>query len=340
MKKKLLASVSALTAAASLLLGSLPAMPASAEGIRTGKDLKSSCQYVLTPQGDDAVLKRGTPKEVMQGDFGVPATEKVTQFWMELECDASSGLATMPVFAYDAPGYGEYDWYYDALYLEAPDEHMTIIFNPHPDYPVPNKIQLQLWGDDGKALDSVTIKNLGIVTDGGADIAQLFRGDADGVFLCRRGEDGAHAEVIRAGLLRGERLPDRFGRRADDEVGAGGPAYLRDGRVLKTHMDAVRAAAEGDGQAVVDDERHAAGMAYGFYLQRLGDEFVLGKFFFAELDERRSADDRVLHGLFERPAAQRAPVGHGVEEKRFSVNSHGQAPSDKPLRPYTSWARS
>ena len=175
MKKKLLASVSALTAAASLLLGSLPAMPASAEGIRTGKDLKSSCQYVLTPQGDDAILKRGTPKEVMQGDFGVPATEKVTQFWMELECDASQGLATMPVFAYDAPGYGEYDWYYDALYLEAPDEHMTIIFNPHPDYPVPNKIQLQLWGDDGKALDSVTIKNLGIVTDGGADIGLVSR---------------------------------------------------------------------------------------------------------------------------------------------------------------------
>ena len=175
MKRKLFARAGGLAVAVSMLLSSMSSMPVAADGIRTGKDLKTSCQYVYTPEGDNAVLKRGVGLEVMQGDFGVPATEKVKEFWMEIEADTSKGLPTMPVFAYDAPGYGDYDWYYDALWIKEPDEDMTIIFHPHEDYPVPNKIQLQLWGDDGESLESVTVKALGIVTDGGADIGLTTR---------------------------------------------------------------------------------------------------------------------------------------------------------------------
>lgn len=151
-----------LFSAMSLLLAQLTAMPAQAAGELTGKDI-STCDYVITYEGGKT-LERGVTLDYTIGDFGADAASVISEIWLNISCDTDKKLPTMPAVGYSAPGCGEYDWYGDGLWMAQPSANATVILKPSEEYAIPGSFQIQLWGEEGESLDSVTLNAIGIVT--------------------------------------------------------------------------------------------------------------------------------------------------------------------------------
>ena len=162
MRKHRTLRAAGLFSAMSLLLAQLTAMPAQAAGEMTGKDI-STCDYVITYDGGKT-LERGVTLDYTIGDFGADATSVISEIWLNISCDTDKKLPTMPAFGYNAPGCGEYDWYGDGLWMAEPSANATVILKPSEEYAIPGSFQVQLWGDEGESLDSVTLNAIGIVT--------------------------------------------------------------------------------------------------------------------------------------------------------------------------------
>ena len=130
-------------------------------------------------------------------------------------------------------------------------------------------------------------------------------GHVVGVIFGARREDGAHAEVIGAVLLRLDSLLDRLGRDADDLGGAKRLAGLDAGHVGLADMDAISATLHGKFHVVIDDEGHTVLCAERLQCERFGQEFILrhGVSLFAHLDIGHAA----LKGrfrIFQKPFPQ------------------------------------
>lgn len=177
MKARKPARMLGLATAAVMLAGQLTAMPAlGAEVSPTAK--AADCTYSIVPE--NKTLTQGDGFEFEVGDFGVGATDVVTEVLVDYVFDTSQGKPTMPAFGYTAPGCGEYDWYSDGQYFDAKDvpESVTIKFPVSKEYALPSKFQLQLWGENG--LESCTVNAIGLNIKGGGSIGVATRlGDAN-----------------------------------------------------------------------------------------------------------------------------------------------------------------
>ncbi|MBR5371836.1 MAG: cellulase family glycosylhydrolase [Oscillospiraceae bacterium] len=193
-----------LCAAAGMLLSQLSVLPAQAAGEISDKDIKKECDAVITYDGGKE-LKRGENIEVSAGDFGTDASAVISEVWLDISCDTSKNLPTMPAFGYSAPGCGEYDWYSDGLWIQQPTANATVVLKASEEYTIPGKFQLQLWGEEGESLDSITLNAVGIVTGKRDNLGIMTRkGDvnddktvnvADAVALCKYLTEGEYVKV-------------------------------------------------------------------------------------------------------------------------------------------------
>ncbi len=177
MKAKKPARLLGLATAAVMLTGQLTAMPAL--GAEVSPTVKAAdCNYSIVPT--NKTLSQGDGFEIEVGDFGVGATDVITEVLVDYSFDTSQGKPTMPAFGYTAPGCGEYDWYSDGQYFDAEDvpASVTIKFPISDEYPLPGKFNLQLWGENG--LESCTVEAIGLNVKGGGSIGVATRlGDAN-----------------------------------------------------------------------------------------------------------------------------------------------------------------
>jgi endoglucanase len=171
MNKQRLHRIGGAVTAAGMLLTAVSSLPSVSAADLTGKDI-STCNYTYDA---GVTLKQGTPYEVKLETIGVPATEKVSEVWIDLAADVSSGLPTMPAFGYDAPGYNDENWYQEGLWMENPTSQMTVVFSIPEEYPLSNSFQFQLWGEAGKSLPEVVINTIGIKTGESGNLGPVTR---------------------------------------------------------------------------------------------------------------------------------------------------------------------
>jgi len=173
MFKQTLRRTCGMASAALLLLSPLSAVPTvSADTSLTGKDI-TTCTY-YKEMNDKLIF--GEVYETTLESLGVPPTESVTEVWLHLNADVSSGKPMMPAMGYTAPGAGDFDWYGDGIWLAAPTSDMTIIFTVPEEYPLPNDIQFQLWGETADdVVAAADIKGIGVKTEGAVDIGMKTR---------------------------------------------------------------------------------------------------------------------------------------------------------------------
>ena len=163
-----------LLTAAALMLAQLTAMPVSADGSLTTKDI-AGCNYVkevnleLKLKYEDGEAR----PEYTRADFGMNSDEEIKEVWLDINADVSSDKPTMPVIGYDAPGCGDYNWYGGGVWIEHPSEHMTVIIEVPEKWPIPDKFGLQLWEDKG--LESITVNKIGLVTGEALNIGSMTR---------------------------------------------------------------------------------------------------------------------------------------------------------------------
>ncbi|HBI85933.1 MAG TPA: hypothetical protein DDX71_06565 [Ruminococcus sp.] len=175
MNSKALCRFSGTVTAALLLAAQMSALPANGASL-TSKPI-SACNFTAEINQE---LTRGDGIELTVGQFGAGVTDVVKEVWVEYEADVSSGKPTMPAFGYTAPGLNEYDWYSDGNWMDNPTSSFTVTFAVDPDYPIPAKFSLQLWGEEEKTLDTLTVKTVGLVTGELDDIGMATRkGDVD-----------------------------------------------------------------------------------------------------------------------------------------------------------------
>ena len=166
------------TAAAGILLAQLAVLPAQALTYETIKDI-TDCNYYVTYDEGLVVPREGV--EFSVSEIGVPASEPATEIWVNMTLDNTAGLPTMPAFGYYAPGYGDYDWFSGGVWMQEPLAQTTVVFEVDPDYPLPETFQIQVWGEEGETLDSITVNGIGIMTGGGGNIGVMTRkGDVNG----------------------------------------------------------------------------------------------------------------------------------------------------------------
>ena len=161
-----------LLAAGAMLLTQLAAFPAAAAE-QTADDVKSCKHYIEFDGGKR--LERGVVMPFSLSDFGLAGDEKATAVMVSYTADLVNGLATMPAFGYYAEGYNEFDWYSDSQWIANPVQNFTMKFVADPEYPMPDEFQLQLWGEEGEALDHLTVNSVGIITGDLAGIGAMTR---------------------------------------------------------------------------------------------------------------------------------------------------------------------
>ena len=149
--------------AAVMLLTQICALDGSAAA-PAAKEI-DACDYVL--QTDGIKVNRDEPVEFKLSEIGVPAGAVVTEVWIDMSADTTKALPTMPAFGYYAPGYNEYDWYSDSLWMSNPAAHTVVTFKTDPEYTMPSSFQIQCWGEAGESLDYFTLNAVGICTEGG-----------------------------------------------------------------------------------------------------------------------------------------------------------------------------
>ncbi len=166
--------------AAVMLLSQLSLMQGSAAD-QASKGIDACDYYKLT---DGIKVERGEPVEFSAAELGVPAGAAVKEVWIDISVDTSKSLPTMPAFGYYAPGCGEYDWYSDGLWMQTPDAQSVVTFEVSDKYTMPDKFQIQCWGEVGESLDYFTLNAVGVCVGGGTsndpDIGMVTRkGDVD-----------------------------------------------------------------------------------------------------------------------------------------------------------------
>ncbi|MCQ2417124.1 MAG: cellulase family glycosylhydrolase [Oscillospiraceae bacterium] len=170
--------LSGLIAAAGLLLAQLGTLPAQAAATPTAKDI-STCDVVCTFEGGKTVTQaKGV--DLSCAALGVPAGATVSEVWIDISMDTSSHLPAMPAMGYTCLGYvnaeGEQtDWYGDGMWMNEAFAHTTLVFNIPEEAPMPDQFGVQLWGEEGTVVDTMTLNAIGFVTGGGGDIGMVTR---------------------------------------------------------------------------------------------------------------------------------------------------------------------
>ena len=150
--------------------------------------------------------------------------------------------------------------------------------------------------------------------NGAADARKLLGRDVDGVGLGGRGDERAHAEVVGARPLGGDRLLHGLRGDADDGVGAEDAARLGACRVGLADMHAVGADEPRRLDVVVDQKRDARLAADGEDRLRFLHELFGRHVLLAQLDEGRASRERLAHARGERAAVQPGGVRHGIQQ--------------------------
>lgn len=171
MSKKML-RLCGILAANVILLAQTAALPGSAADM-TADDI-SICKYVKN-YDSGLTLKREEVQEFNLDDFGLKADDKPTAVMVSYSAELVSGQACMPAFGYYAEGINEYNWYSDSKWIDTPTQNFTVKFYADEEYPMPAEFQLQLWGEDGEALDHLTINAIGIITGNYGGIGPMTR---------------------------------------------------------------------------------------------------------------------------------------------------------------------
>ena len=164
--------------AAVMLLSTVNMMQGTAaEQVSKGID---ACDYYKLTDG--IKVERGEPVEFSAAELGVPAGAAVKEVRIDVSADTTKGLPTMPAYGYYAPGCGEYDWYSDGLWMQNPEARFVVAFEVSDQYAMPDKFQIQCWGEEGESLDYFTLNAVGVCvgTSSGPDIGMVTRkGDVD-----------------------------------------------------------------------------------------------------------------------------------------------------------------
>ncbi len=196
-------------AAAGLMLAQLAAFPVSAAA-PTAKDI-STCDYVTTFEGGKVITQAEGGGDMSLVGLGVPLDETVSEIWIDVSMDASSGKPAMPAMGYSCPGYvnpssGEQtDWYGDGYWMNSAMARSTIVFEIPEDAPVPDTFSVQIWGTPGDTVDTMTLNAIGINTGaGGGDIGMMTRkGDVNNDKTVTIDDVSALAEFLLVGSSNG-----------------------------------------------------------------------------------------------------------------------------------------
>jgi len=183
MLKKILRRLSGTVTAAMMLLAPLSAVPTVNAADATAKDIKVCNYYKVYDPGvsivrDTANKTNGISLKV--GDFGIPADEPVKEVWLDVSMDASSGLAAMPAIGYGCPPFvndegEEVAWYGDGLWMTKAEAHATVVVTIPDKAPLTDAFDVQIWGEDGAAVDRMTLNAIGFMTGDGGTIGMMTR---------------------------------------------------------------------------------------------------------------------------------------------------------------------
>ena len=120
-------------------------------------------------------------------------------------------------------------------------------------------------------------------------------------FLVGRGKDRADGDIIRPLSLSPNGIGQRFGRDADDEVGAGKTAGLDDVHILLPEMESVGTDYQGHIQPVIDDKGDSGRLQYGFQQTGLGNELARRAVFLPQLHAGDAAGNSRPNDIAGRP---------------------------------------
>ena len=169
--------------AAGVLLSQLAAFSVRAAE-QTTKDI-SVCDY-STVFDKPITVEQGTPVAVAPGESGVPADKPITQVWLDVSMDASSGLPAMPAIGYTTDTYindaGESTtWAGDGLWMSTAVSRATVLIEIPEDKPLNSDLQIQLWGEAGESVSVMQLNGVGFMTGSGGSIGMMTRkGDING----------------------------------------------------------------------------------------------------------------------------------------------------------------
>ena len=169
--------------AAGVLLSQLAAFSVRAAE-QTTKDI-SVCDY-STVFDKPITVEQGTPVAVAPGESGVPADKPITQVWLDVSMDASSGLPAMPAIGYTTDTYindaGEATtWAGDGLWMSTAVSRATVLIEIPEDKPLNSDLQIQLWGEAGESVSVMQLNGVGFMTGSGGSIGMMTRkGDING----------------------------------------------------------------------------------------------------------------------------------------------------------------
>ncbi|MBQ3939559.1 MAG: cellulase family glycosylhydrolase [Oscillospiraceae bacterium] len=174
--KNVLARIGGLATAAVTLLSQSAGLTGGAAQM-TGRNITDTCTYA---EDVSIKLQRGEATVVKPGDYGVKPTDVITEVWIDLSTDISSGKPIMPAMGYDAPGYEnaemkQKDWYGTGDWIQTPAEKMTFSWEALKDFPITSSFQLQLWGEEGAVIETATVTRLGFKVKGGGSIGTATR---------------------------------------------------------------------------------------------------------------------------------------------------------------------
>lgn len=169
--------------AAGVLLSQLAAFSVRAAE-QTTKDI-TTCDY-STVFDKPVTVEQGTPVAVAPGESGVPADKPITQVWLDVSMDASSGLPAMPAIGYTTDTYindaGESTtWAGDGLWMSTAVSRATVLIEIPEDKPLNSDLQIQLWGEAGESVSVMQLNGVGFMTGSGGSIGMMTRkGDING----------------------------------------------------------------------------------------------------------------------------------------------------------------
>ena len=169
--------------AAGVLLSQLAAFSVRAAE-QTTKDI-TTCDY-STVFDKPITIEQGTPVAVAPGESGVPADKPITQVWLDVSMDASSGLPAMPAIGYTTDTYindaGESTtWAGDGLWMSTAVSRATVLIEIPEDKPLNSDLQIQLWGEAGESVSVMQLNGVGFMTGSGGSIGMMTRkGDING----------------------------------------------------------------------------------------------------------------------------------------------------------------
>ena len=171
-----LARFGGLATAAVMLFSQTAALSGNASQT-PGTDLAEVCNY---SEDVSIVLKRGEAADIKPGDYGVQPSDIISQVWIDLSTDISSGKPMMPAMGYNAPGYenaelDQKDWFGTGDWVQTPAEKMTFCWDTLKDFPISGSFQLQLWGEEGDVIDTATVTRIGFKVKGGGSIGVATR---------------------------------------------------------------------------------------------------------------------------------------------------------------------